>query len=143
MYIVSKVHKRQEENISNSLPLSFQGTAEDNQNNQTTVSYLNKLKLQLQFCTAACLADFLTIELAGSTDNLHPHYNLHPHGSTMLQPTYYEYACTHAKKSASMRLKKSCRPRQSLVDYGNIKICLLYTSPSPRDRHRARMPSSA
>ena len=23
------------------------------------------------------------------------------------------------------------------------KVCLLYTSPSPRDRHRSRMPSSA
>ena len=27
--------------------------------------------------------------------------------------------------------------------YGNTKTCLLYTSPSPRDRTRSRMPSSA
>ena len=26
---------------------------------------------------------------------------------------------------------------------GNVRICLLYTSPSPRDRTRSRMPSSA
>ena len=26
---------------------------------------------------------------------------------------------------------------------GNTKVCLLYTSPSPRDRTRSRMPSSA
>ena len=26
---------------------------------------------------------------------------------------------------------------------GTIHICLLYTSPSPRDKHRSRMPSSA
>ena len=26
---------------------------------------------------------------------------------------------------------------------GNVKICLLYTSPSPRDRQKSRMPSSA
>ena len=26
---------------------------------------------------------------------------------------------------------------------GNYKICLLYTSPSPRDMRRSRMPSSA
>ena len=26
---------------------------------------------------------------------------------------------------------------------GKIKICLLYTSPSPRDRQKSRMPSSA
>ena len=25
----------------------------------------------------------------------------------------------------------------------NIRICLLYTSPSPRDAHESRMPSSA
>ena len=26
---------------------------------------------------------------------------------------------------------------------GNLKSCLLYTSPSPRDRQKSRMPSSA
>ena len=29
------------------------------------------------------------------------------------------------------------------VDAGEIYVCLLYTSPSPRDRTRSRMPSSA
>ena len=29
------------------------------------------------------------------------------------------------------------------VDKGEAKHCLLYTSPSPRDRTRSRMPSSA
>ena len=29
------------------------------------------------------------------------------------------------------------------VKVGNIDACLLYTSPSPRDRTRSRMPSSA
>ena len=28
-------------------------------------------------------------------------------------------------------------------DLMHVKICLLYTSPSPRDRTRSRMPSSA
>ena len=31
----------------------------------------------------------------------------------------------------------------ALVESGHVKICLLYTSPSPRDRTRSRMPSSA
>ena len=31
----------------------------------------------------------------------------------------------------------------SLVKYYGDKICLLYTSPSPRDRQKSRMPSSA
>ena len=29
------------------------------------------------------------------------------------------------------------------LGYKDVKICLLYTSPSPRDRTRSRMPSSA
>ena len=29
------------------------------------------------------------------------------------------------------------------TDYDGSKSCLLYTSPSPRDRTRSRMPSSA
>ena len=32
---------------------------------------------------------------------------------------------------------------QSKTDRGNVKVCLLYTSPSPRDQRGSRMPSSA
>ena len=32
---------------------------------------------------------------------------------------------------------------QIAEDFGYAEICLLYTSPSPRDRTRSRMPSSA
>ena len=28
-------------------------------------------------------------------------------------------------------------------DYENLSVCLLYTSPSPRDKRQSRMPSSA
>ena len=34
-------------------------------------------------------------------------------------------------------------PTQSLDVRGNAKVCLLYTSPSPRDLSTSRMPSSA
>ena len=30
-----------------------------------------------------------------------------------------------------------------VVDFADIKRCLLYTSPSPRDKRQSRMPSSA
>ena len=33
--------------------------------------------------------------------------------------------------------------RPVLNDINNIRFCLLYTSPSPRDRQKSRMPSSA
>ena len=35
-----------------------------------------------------------------------------------------------------------CSEKNNIVS-DNYKICLLYTSPSPRDRGRSRMPSSA
>ena len=31
----------------------------------------------------------------------------------------------------------------SLSNFGQVLVCLLYTSPSPRDRQKSRMPSSA
>ena len=39
----------------------------------------------------------------------------------------------------------SARLGQAVAGFGHAKIliCLLYTSPSPRDRTRSRMPSSA
>ena len=35
------------------------------------------------------------------------------------------------------------RPDEVVAIIDNMKVCLLYTSPSPRDRTRSRMPSSA
>ena len=35
------------------------------------------------------------------------------------------------------------RFENSIASNSNIKTCLLYTSPSPRDRQKSRMPSSA
>ena len=41
-------------------------------------------------------------------------------------------------------LNYGCVPSKALITFSNQrKPCLLYTSPSPRDRTRARMPSSA
>ena len=34
-------------------------------------------------------------------------------------------------------------PVCKIIDYGKYRYCLLYTSPSPRDRQKSRMPSSA
>ena len=46
--------------------------------------------------------------------------------------------------SISKLLKKPTREKSNpFVVQGCIKICLLYTSPSPRDQRGSRMPSSA
>ena len=34
-------------------------------------------------------------------------------------------------------------PNRIIINFSNISNCLLYTSPSPRDAHESRMPSSA
>ena len=39
--------------------------------------------------------------------------------------------------------KELAKPEDRLNAYKNCERCLLYTSPSPRDRTRSRMPSSA
>ena len=38
---------------------------------------------------------------------------------------------------------KSGVSRRDIMKIGAITACLLYTSPSPRDRQKSRMPSSA
>ena len=55
-------------------------------------------------------------------------------------------------KMASSKSKKSKEIKEEVEDTVNdeettrldkLKVCLLYTSPSPRDRQKSRMPSSA
>ena len=45
--------------------------------------------------------------------------------------------------SATSTLKTKMSSNYTSFDQGRNNICLLYTSPSPRDRTRSRMPSSA
>ena len=56
-------------------------------------------------------------------------------------------ACTSVSgdgKAIEIDLKGMVRPGVKLAhSIGHYSICLLYTSPSPRDRTRSRMPSSA
>ena len=43
----------------------------------------------------------------------------------------------------SMTNTETCDVNATINQINNLKSCLLYTSPSPRDRTRSRMPSSA
>ena len=48
-----------------------------------------------------------------------------------------------AKTQASEIVSQAQRRNNEIVEEAKLTACLLYTSPSPRDRTRSRMPSSA
>ena len=64
--------------------------------------------------------------------------------SDELMQEIYERTMTASEKRKDTMLKKkyddSDMKKNMQAQYGN---CLLYTSPSPRDRQKSRMPSSA
>ena len=58
-----------------------------------------------------------------------------------LSKDVYSFVEFSQRKDELLKLQKQ---KINLIgDQKNIKICLLYTSPSPRDRQKSRMPSSA
>ena len=61
--------------------------------------------------------------------------------------TYYQMALAaptrHARSAAQYLRDLFDHYGTRQVDTPRGKVCLLYTSPSPRDRTRSRMPSSA
>ena len=66
-------------------------------------------------------------------------------GSISSQSTSNEWSSTQgggSGDSSSVGLQLT-NDTDSVIDFTNGRVCLLYTSPSPRDRQKSRMPSSA
>ena len=63
-----------------------------------------------------------------------------PHGARLLWVHAYQSLLFNAACAARLRAPW---PRDGAVAGDLVMPCLLYTSPSPRDRTRSRMPSSA
>ena len=55
------------------------------------------------------------------------------------EQTFYRWK----KKYGAMELADAKRLKELEKENAELKNCLLYTSPSPRDRQKSRMPSSA
>ena len=65
--------------------------------------------------------------------------------SIIMLRKYYKYT-NHVKFSRSnvfLRDMFTCQYCKEVFQRKELTICLLYTSPSPRDRQKSRMPSSA
>ena len=60
----------------------------------------------------------------------------------MKDKRYYIYHVPGKKIGMTSNINKRVVEEQGYAD-SEFEICLLYTSPSPRDRTRSRMPSSA
>ena len=54
-----------------------------------------------------------------------------------------EYRITHGNLTGTAMQYDNCSSTPNTTSNTVVKICLLYTSPSPRDRQKSRMPSSA
>ena len=74
-------------------------------------------------------------------DKNHPLYKHIPWVEELLLK--YGNKCTKEEAESYIQQEVGNKFLQVLFDAGVFKSCLLYTSPSPRDRTRSRMPSSA
>ena len=64
------------------------------------------------------------------------------HGKFETRSPIRTFAALHENEDTSLLAAYTCTPLVR-IPIGDLKPCLLYTSPSPRDRTRSRMPSSA
>ena len=62
-------------------------------------------------------------------------------GNTKLN--LFNYLIENYKTNSTLSYNDARDVMYSIIDLGQDNTCLLYTSPSPRDAHESRMPSSA
>ena len=70
--------------------------------------------------------------------------NYNPLAFSQLPENYSHVFCNHVpRRNAKERMKSWAHKKWPAIIAQEAKNCLLYTSPSPRDRQKSRMPSSA
>ena len=68
---------------------------------------------------------------------------LHEAGIEVILDVVFNHTCEGNERGPSLSFKGLENPVYYMLESDNRYYCLLYTSPSPRDRTRSRMPSSA
>ena len=76
------------------------------------------------------------------------HLNYKEKNNRLYDRSYANYRNFLSRMAKKLRWKKNVKSHTlrhtfAMVMLNKYKICLLYTSPSPRDRQKSRMPSSA
>ena len=78
-------------------------------------------------------------------DIIKKHFDISPSLTPLVSDRDQNFKITEGEKSHIFKIANSAESR-SVLEMQNSAlsyICLLYTSPSPRDRQKSRMPSSA
>eukprot|EP01015_Nassula_variabilis_P004457 TRINITY_DN130_c0_g1_i2.p1 TRINITY_DN130_c0_g1~~TRINITY_DN130_c0_g1_i2.p1 ORF type:complete len:111 (-),score=18.00 TRINITY_DN130_c0_g1_i2:40-372(-) len=109
--------------------------------NQKQQNYLLFLKISK--------GETLEVQKIFNQHNLHPETRLNAYQWTPIHTAAYKGHLELTKfflergSRAHIPNQSGQTPLMLAQRNGNIQICLLYTSPSPRDRQKSRMPSSA
>ena len=79
---------------------------------------------------------------------IEPNVNIHAEGSVLVSFGNTKVVCTATIDTNVPRWMRGSDEGWVTAEYGMLprstnESCLLYTSPSPRDRQKSRMPSSA
>ena len=102
--------------------------------------HLGKVVLCPLWCSIACKAMPVQVALRVAQEEL----AAAPSQEVVQQVAYLEGALQQAIGDYESVLAEIVRLRKEMQKTdGEVAACLLYTSPSPRDRTRSRMPSSA
>ena len=110
------------------------------------------MKKTILFVTVSAFVGLLGLSSIASADNVVPGSYTQQGSSgvmgvtqTMMEMGAADRALTNATNLASQAgaARNAGRTWNSDYQFGSSQTCLLYTSPSPRDRTRSRMPSSA
>ena len=119
---------------------------------QDPVDFLPRLLVELILCTSHyCLDEAVYWFTRKNTTVPNYHKKLFARGCTRRNLCFHVQNCNHTdKKTAHVTIDLRCRyrinPRPTRFVSGKAnqyRRCLLYTSPSPRDKRQSRMPSSA
>ena len=91
---------------------------------------------------------FIAIKSPGSASQLNESYNKFLAKCDFLHRAAHQLALEDEENQAQwMQAQEQLQPMQDTIEriHGDaqVQLCLLYTSPSPRDRQKSRMPSSA
>ena len=99
----------------------------------TSTSDLSVVAASFFFAGAVCLQ---------SCTHARTHTHTHTHTHTTVNRTKKHIDCRDWSSSCAAWVRAPC-PTLGLPRQAPSSLCLLYTSPSPRDKRQSRMPSSA